>query len=199
MKLYINGEEDTLDAAGLKTIGDALRAFELECENQDGAVIGIKIDNNEITAKNFDDVSKEPLKDTTKFEFDVITRSFVIESLVNCAKKLRLLSGDLKDIGVLLQSGKQATANKTIQKLADNMNEVYSLIKYLALFGDYTTKMTVGDKSFADFLNDFAPILNDLFNAMNTADAVTISDVSEYEISGRLEDLAAALEGINDI
>lgn len=196
MKLYINGEEDTLDTTGLKTIGDALRAFETECERQDGAVIGIKIDDTQITAKNFDEMSLKDLRDSTKFEFDVITRAFVLDSLVACAPKLRLLAGELRNIGSLIQAGKNASANKTIEKLADNMNEVYSLIKYSALFGDYTTKMTVGDQRFTDFLDEFAPVLQDLLSAMDSADSVTISDISEYEISDRLEALATTLEGM---
>lgn len=200
MKVYINDEEDSLEAEGLKTIGDALRAFEAECEKQDGAVIGITIDDKKITADNFDAVSLLPLKSDTKFNFDVITRTFVLQSLIDCAPKIRALSQELKDIGVLLQSGKSATASKTIQKLADNMGEVYNLIKYSALFGDYATKWRVGDMTFHDFLDDFAPVLKDLLDAMGSSDSVTISDLSEYEISGRLEDLANTLEGVtNDL
>ena len=54
ISFYINGDETSVQLENEKTIGDVLHSFELTCEENNAAVIGISIDDKIITAELFD-------------------------------------------------------------------------------------------------------------------------------------------------
>ena len=68
MDFFVNGQNFDITIEDEKTIGDVLKSFQIYCDENDAAVIGIKINENLVTADNFDDVigtadfinSKEP-------------------------------------------------------------------------------------------------------------------------------------------
>ena len=62
ISFYINGDETSVQLENEKTVGDVLKSFELTCEQNNAAVIGININNKTITADIFDEESKKELK-----------------------------------------------------------------------------------------------------------------------------------------
>ena len=60
VEFYINGQKVEVQLENEQTIGDVLKSFEKTCEENDAAVIGITVDNKQITAEIFDE-------DTTVF------------------------------------------------------------------------------------------------------------------------------------
>ena len=69
MEFYVNNEKIDVQLENEKTVGDVLKSFELTCEQNNAAVIGININNKTITADIFDEESKKELSDDTKIEF----------------------------------------------------------------------------------------------------------------------------------
>ena len=85
MDLFMNGEKIDATLENEKTVGDILKSFELTCEENDAAVIGIIINGKNVTADDFDEISKEEIKDSTKIEFSVVTKQTIADSFKKTA------------------------------------------------------------------------------------------------------------------
>ena len=86
ISFYINGEEVQVQLEGESTIGDVLKSFEMTCEQNQAAVIGISVDGNSITAENFDKEAGKALGKDTKFEFSVVTKDSIKQSFTALAQ-----------------------------------------------------------------------------------------------------------------
>lgn len=194
--IVINGDTTQLDIGSAATIGDVLKAFEIECEKQNGAVVGIRIDGEQITEKTFDKVSLKPYSDKIKFDFDVITKEGIDEQLTTFATPLESLAESLRDVSVKLQTGHKKQVAQTLTKLSETLSNLCYCIKLSAVFDDYGSKLVVAGVPFNKFFEELSPVLEDLANALESDDSVTVGDVSEYEIADRLVNLAQTLKGV---
>ena len=77
ISFYINGEPVDVQLEGEETIGDVLKSFEITCEQNNAAVIGITVDQTTVTAQDFDTIAAKPLGKDTKFEFSVVTKDSI--------------------------------------------------------------------------------------------------------------------------
>ena len=105
IEVYINGNKTDVQLESEQTIGDVLRSFEITCEENEAAVIGIIVDGKQINAEDFDSEANKPLGENTKFEFSVITKTAIKESfenLSNCfddlAKKMEKIPVEFVDV-----------------------------------------------------------------------------------------------------
>lgn len=193
MEIFINGNQIDASIENEKTIGDVLKSFAQECENNKAAVIGIKVDGKQITAELFDDESSKPLCENTKFEFDVVTESAVADSSSSFVQELLSLSEEIAQVPSFFMNGKSKEANDCIKKLADAIDQFCHLAALASLFPEKFNTSKIGDKNFTEFFSDFSPILNDFENALASNDTVLTGDLCEYEICPRLSDMAQCL------
>ena len=196
MDFYMNGEKIDVMLEGEKTVGDVLKSFEITCEENDAAVIGIVIDEKNITAEEFDDVSKQELKDSTKFEFSVITKQTICESFKKTSELFKKLEQEMAQIPIQFQNGKEKEANLSIKSLADSIENFCHVAALASLFKEYSI-ISIDNKPFNDFFAEFSPVLSDFEQALKDNDTVTIGDLAEYEICPRLHAIAEALDNLN--
>ena len=193
---FINGEAVDVQFDNEKTVGEVLRSFEMTCEDNRAAVIGITVNGKIITAEIFDEEAEKPLTPETKFEFSVVTEQSIKDSFANLSKLFDELSTKMEQVPVELQTGKNKTAIESIKNLADSIDQFCHVAALASLFPE-TFKMTsIEDKSFNDFFADFSPILQDFEQALQNNDSVLIGDLSEYEICPRLRSISEALKQI---
>ena len=110
ISFYINGESVEVQLEGEKTIGDVLKSFEMTCEENAAAVIGITVDDKVITADTFDEEASKPLGKDTKFNFSVVTKDSikkVADSIDNFCHIAALASLFPQDFGAVKIDGKQ--------------------------------------------------------------------------------------------
>lgn len=195
MDFYINDEKVDITIEDEKTVGDVLRSFEITCEENEAAVIGITINDQNVTADIFDDISKEALSQDMTFKFNVVTKQNITDSFSHLAVLFRQLAERMQKIPVELQSGKAKEAHDSIKTLADSINEFCHIAALASLFKEYTD-VKINDMPFIEFFKDFSPVLSDFEEALKSNDTVSVGDLSEYEICPRLEAIATALEGI---
>ena len=74
MEFYLNDEKIDVTIENEKTVGDVFKSFEINCEENNAAVIGITLNGKNITADLFDEVSKQELEDSMKFNFNIVTK-----------------------------------------------------------------------------------------------------------------------------
>lgn len=195
MDFYINDEKVDITIEEEKTVGDVLKSFEITCEENNAAVIGISINDKNITAEIFDEVSKEPLTEEMIFRFNVVTKQNISDSFSHLSVLFRQLAKRMQNIPVELQSGKAREAHDSIKTLADSIDEFCHIAALASLFKEYT-EVKINDMPFIEFFKDFSPVLSDFEEALKANDTVSVGDLSEYEICPRLEAIAQALEEI---
>lgn len=195
MDFFVNDEKIDVTLENEQTIGDVLKSFEMTCEQNDAAVIGICVDNEKITAESFDAVSLKPLAADTKFEFTMITKQAVFDSFKKLAVLFTELAARMETIPVELQTGRDQQANAAIKNLADSIEEFCHIAALASLFEGYTN-IAVDGKPFNEFFADFSPVLSDFEQALKSNDTVSIGDLAEYEICPRLLAIAKTLESI---
>lgn len=193
MEFYVNSQKLDVTIQDEKTVGDVLRSFEVSCEQNKLATIGITVDGKNIGAEEFDKAIEMPLKDDTKIEVSVISESAVSASFAQSSKEMTDLIELLKNIPVEMQSGKDITAKQTIIKLSDVMNAFCSTVTWSSLFPEKFGSIMIDGKNLSDFLSDLSPILKDFSDALENSDSVLLGDLSEYEICPRLESLSKAI------
>jgi hypothetical protein len=196
MDFYVNGEKIDVKLEDEKTIGDVLKSFEVTCEENNAAVIGISIDGKTITADIFDEESKKELSENTKFEFSIINVETIKDSFASLANLFNELSTKMEEVPVLLQKNETKLASESITKLADSINHFCHLAALASLFPETFTNTTIDGMNFNDFFKDFSPILADFEQALQNNDTVMIGDLAEYEICPRLQKISESLKNL---
>ncbi|MEE1166201.1 MAG: hypothetical protein UHP28_03480 [Treponema sp.] len=195
MEFYLNNEKIDVTLEGEKTVGDVLKSFEITCEQNNAAVIGIQVNGKQITADLFDEEAKKELKDDTKFNFNVVTQQSIKESFKELSFLFKELALKLSEVPVALQSGRDKEAHTSIKNLADSIEEFCHIAALASLFQEYTS-ITIDGNPFNEFFADFSPVLNDFEQALKTNDTVSIGDLAEYEICPRLNAISKSLENL---
>ena len=193
ISFYINGEQVEVQLEGESTIGDVLKSFEMTCEENKAAVIGITVDGNTITAETFDTESVKPLGKDTKFEFSVVTKDSIQQSFTTLSRLFDELSAQMENVPSALQSGKNKEVSESIKKVADSIDQFCHIAALATLFPDDFHDTKINGMQFSDFFSDFSPILLDFEQALQNNDTVLIGDLSEYEICPRLKAISQAL------
>lgn len=193
MDFFVNGEKLDITLQDEKTIGDVLKAFEISCQENHLATIGVSIDDKNIPAEDFESILNLPIEQTSKIDVSVIAEVAIKDNLKQIGNEFSSLIEPLKNIPVEMQSGKDSVAKQTIIKLSDVMNLFCSLLTWSSLFPETFGALKVDNENISEFLSNFSQILNDFKDALENSDSVLIGDLAEYEICPRLESIAKSL------
>lgn len=194
MEFFINNNKADITIENEKTVGDVLKAFELECSKSKATTTGIILNGKTITAASFDDACKQPLEDSTKLEFTVVSLEEVKATLRSEAEQSVQISEKLLELPVKLQTGKDSDASNLITMLADFIDGFCRTTSLSALFPEDFENFNISNKSIGDFFSDFTHILEDFKQAIEAKDFVLMGDLAEYEISPRLIAIADAIK-----
>lgn len=194
MDLFVNGEKIDAQIENEKTVGEVLTSFEITCENNDAAVIGICVDGKQITADIFDETSLQELREDTRFDFSIVTINQIKEAFEKLSILFTKLSEKMESIPVILQNGQNKEAAESIKCLADSIDQFCHIAALASLFPETFTNTCIDGKNFNDFFANFSPVLLDFEEALKTNDTVMIGDLSEYEICPRLKSISESLK-----
>ncbi len=196
IEFYINGQEIDVQIEDEETIGDVLHSFELTCEENKAAVIGILVDGKQITADIFDEEAAKPLGKNTKFEFSIVTENDIKASYTKLSELFNELANKMEEVPVELQNGKNLEVSQSIKSVADSIDQFCHIATLASLFPETFTNTEINGMSFQEFFNDFSTILADFEEALKNNDQVMIGDLSEYEICPRLQAISKALKSM---
>jgi hypothetical protein len=104
------------------------------------------------------------------------------EVLARRAGQLRDSMGELKEVSVLLQTGRDRPAMEAIIRFADIAQSIMDLLPFLP-----------PDLERSRLFVELTPVLKELVGAFGSRDSVLIGDLLEYEVAPRLEKLAPLL------
>lgn len=198
MEFYVNGEKIDITLENEKTVSDVLKSFEEEAAKNDATTIGIKINGESVPAGDFEKVVGQELKNDTKIELNVLSKGNLLDRLATSKARFDELSTKMSDVPVALQSGKDKEANTMIAVLADAIDEFCHTATLCALFPELYNALVIDGKSITEFFEEFAPIVADFEQSLESKDTVTSGDLCEYEIAPRLTSIAASIGAILD-
>lgn len=196
MEFYVNGEKIDITLENEKTVSDVLKSFEEEAAKNDATTIGIKINGESVPAGDFEKVVGQELKNDTKIELNVLSKGNLLDRLATSKARFDELSTKMSDVPVALQSGKDKEANTMIAVLADAIDEFCHTATLCALFPELYNALVIDGKSITEFFEEFAPIVADFEQSLESKDTVTSGDLCEYEIAPRLTSIAASIAAI---
>jgi hypothetical protein len=105
------------------------------------------------------------------------------------------LAAELRDVPVLLQTGKDERAMKAVLVFIEIFNKVIRIVPELGRTGLDTASIKVGDEELPAFYTTFNDVLRRLSSAFEDRDSVLIGDLAEYEVAPRMDAFLAAIEG----
>jgi hypothetical protein len=193
---YINGEKTDIQLEDEKTVGDVLNSFEQTCEANQAAVIGIVIDDKQITADLIDKINPQPIEEHKKFEFSVITVAAIKDAFEKLTKLFDLLIEKVSEIPVELQNGNATQFGQTVKNLADGIDQFCHVAALASLFPEEFNETKIDGQNLQTFLAEFSPVLSDFEEGLKNNDTVLISDLAEYEICPRLKSVSESLKKI---
>jgi hypothetical protein len=104
-------------------------------------------------------------------------------ALSRCAGRIRSLQGNLSEVSVLLQTGRDKAAMAIVISFSEVIQALLDLLPFLP-----------ADAERGRLIAEFTPFLRDLVSAFDVKDTILIGDLLEYEIAPRMERLAPLLE-----
>jgi hypothetical protein len=104
-------------------------------------------------------------------------------ALARCSARIRALQGELPEVSVLLQTGRDKPAMDIVIAFSDAVQALLDLLPFLPPDGER-----------GRLIAELTPFLRDLVAAFDVKDTVLIGDLLEYEIAPRMERLAPLLE-----
>lgn len=196
IEFYINGQKVDAQIEDEQTVGDVLKSFEMTCEENEAAVIGIYVNDKQITAETFDEESVKPIEKDTKFDFSIVTKNDIKASFAKLSELFNQLAVEMEQVPVSLQNGKNIEVSNSIKTLADSIDQFCHVATLASLFPETFNNTTINSINFNDFFAEFSPILKDFEQALQNNDSVMIGDLSEYEICPRLQEISKALKNM---
>ena len=105
------------------------------------------------------------------------------ESLSRCAGLIRECMTEIKEVSLLLQTGRDRPAMEIVIRFTDNVQSLMDILPFLP-----------PDPQRARLLAELTPVLRELVAAFGSRDSVLIGDLLEYEVAPRMEKIAPLLE-----
>ena len=112
---------------------------------------------------------------------------------VKTVKALGLSLPNIREITVLLQTGKDKEAMELIIAFTELSSKVTRLFPLLEGVDTVRIPENVGEKPLRDFYTEMNGFLSELLEAFENEDSVLIGDLLEYEIAPRIEELVTAV------
>ncbi len=198
MEIIINGQQLDFSLENENTIGDILREIEADCAQNNATIIRICIDGTYINESDFDTALTQSVDSVNIMELETISEEGVILLLQDTSKAIESTIEQLITIPVLLQSNKDNEASAIVMQFVDQFDAIHQLMYFFSLFPNRFSSFTIGNKTVAEYLQDFTPILQEFEESLISRDTVLTGDLAEYEIVPRLQTFVDASTSLNE-
>ena len=195
MKIEINGQPLAFTLENEKTTGDILNALEEQFEKNDSTIIEIELNGKKITAEEIESLSSRAIDENDSISVKSVCADGIIMSLKELAADFEPLCTELEELPVLMQQNDDKKSYDIINRFAESFDILCHLATLSSLFPAKFDGKKIAEKSLAEFLKDFSPILTDFEDSLKNKDTVLTGDLAEYELKPRLEAYISDIAG----
>lgn len=196
MDILINDKKIDFTIENEKNLGEILGAVESACEGAGMTITAIRVDGTTINASELDSLFLKGIGDIRSIELDTINAEDIMAMMRDYGLKMGDFVKQLRDIPLLLQTGKDLSVLETIHRFSVDLQGFYQLLPLIALTGISPERSSVDGIPFSAYPAELAPVLGELITALETKDTVLAGDLSEYELAPRIERLGAVLAAV---
>ncbi len=189
MKIFLNDNELDVTLENEKTVGEVLSALEAECENNDATIIMIEVDGTEYPAEKIDELYARSIDSAETVSVHTISVSDIATRFKELLPLIAKLCAGFENVPLLLQTGKEKEVSALLEAFANMFDNMCHVISLSALFPEKFAAFEADGDPIAKFMNQFAPFLQELTDALESKDMVLVGDLTEYELKPRLETL----------
>jgi hypothetical protein len=105
-------------------------------------------------------------------------------------------SSGLADLPVLLQTGRESEAMKSVLYFIEIFNKVIRVLPELRRSGIDTSAIKIEGKPLPEFYDSFNEVLRELIDGLEHHDAVLIGDLAEYEVLPRMKSFFSVMREV---
>lgn len=196
MHITINNQSLNFTLETEKTLADLLGSFQKSFEENKAALIGLSIDNMQLSPNDLEAFMEKNLDEIESLALETVLLSDIKEVLKSFIEQLESLSLQFEDIGFLYQSNKNMEVSQIITHFAEFFNTFSQTISLLSLFPLFFNKAKIEDQNILEYLNNFSKILIEFEEALKNGDRVLVGDLAEYELSPVLKSFASFCKSI---
>lgn len=195
MEFYLNGQKTEITLENEQNVKDFLEAFELECEKNEATIIGVEIDDKQISADELDSYFAIELNSIKTINLTTVAANDILGGLQEVKQTAVFLIEVMQEIPLLLQKNQDNEANKIIAKFADFFDFFCHIITLSQLFPEKFST-AIPTETISTLLNEMLPVIEEFKDALEQKDSILIGDLAEYEIVPHLEKICTLLENI---
>ena len=170
--------------------------LEALCEGAGMTITLVRSDGREIPEAELDAFFAADVASIGNLEIETISGAEILQMAGVAAADFAQLSADLQDIPLLLQTGRGHDAMDTIMRLSERLQGLSRLLPLLSLSGIPLEALQVDGMNPGEYLASIFPFMEEITEALETQDTVTIGDISEYEIAPRIEEISGFLSAV---
>lgn len=189
MNVLINNEEVALDIDERPAFGDVIEQAEKFSSEQGKIITEITLNGEVVTpdeeaAKKFD-----PCDGSTVIEMLMDTpQSIIIKALGEADKDLPAIAENLRQVASYLQTGSRQAAFSLFSESIEQWKQVINLFRIVESALQIDAKsIVIGGRSLDCVQGELLELLLETRNSMQDDDAVTLSDLLEYELAPNIE------------
>lgn len=195
MNIKINNEKLEFKLENEKTMGAILGEIEKQCQAQKSSVTEVKVNGKTLTAQELDDFFLKAPDENFILELFTINGQDIKNMLKEIGKTFILLSEELEDIPVKMQSGEDEKVIKTIEDFSLNLQDLYRTAGFFDL-AEISADYKFGDKTLTEYQKNISEKLEMLIDGFENKDSIEVSDIAEYELSPIAKELGNNLLSI---
>ena len=196
VNISLNGAPLDFELEGGKTAGEVMAQLEALCEGAGMTITLVRSDGREIPEAELDAFFAADVASIGNLEIETISGAEILQMAGVAAADFAQLSADLQDIPLLLQTGRGHDAMDTIMRLSERLQDLSRLLPLLSLSGIPLEALQVDGMNPGEYLASIFPFMEEITEALETQDTVTIGDISEYEIAPRIEEISGFLSAV---
>ena len=158
MHITINNQSLNFTLETEKTLADLLGSFQKSFEENKAALIGLSIDNMQLSPNDLEAFMEKNLDEIESLALETVLLSDIKEVLKSFIEQLESLSLQFEDIGFLYQSNKNMEVSQIITHFAEFFNTFSQTISLLSLFPLFFNEAKIEDQNILEYLNNFSKI-----------------------------------------
>lgn len=196
MEIFINGTNIDFKLENEKTIGEVLGQLEKACEQDGMTITSVKTDGRNLSPEELDAFFLKEIDSVKNMEIETLSGKEVLLIAKEKGALFCDIAEKLENIPVLLQTGKEIEAMKSLELFSSEMQKLKTILPLLPLAGIDEDKLLIEGLNPGEYAAGLFPFLEEITKAIEQNDTVTIGDIAEYEIAPRVAAISKFLAEI---
>lgn len=187
LRIFVNNESLDFKAEKEENIGELMGEIEAFCNKNGHSVYKIFLGEDELSLEKLDEIFAKPVNSDMELNLFTLSADDIKESLNEIKTSLFSQAESLKEVGVKMQTNEDGFVLCLIAEISKNLKTLFEYLGLLERINVDTSSLE--GESILEKQGQINEFLQEITVALEEKDIITVSDLSEYELSPLLESL----------